>query len=969
MLYLSTFNMLFRNFLFKSAQMPRLLSFTFLILSFSFLDAQEFGGNPPSLKWKQINTDTVRIIFPVGLDSSAQRVASIVHFLSAKNNSLGGKLHKINIVLQNQSTIANGYVGLGPYRSEFFLTPSFNNFDLGSIPWAEDLASHEYRHVQQFSNFRVGLSKVMYYLAGEDGLALAINASVPDWFYEGDAVYNETVHTEQGRGRIPFFTNQYKSLWLANKQYLWMKLRNGSLKDYVPNHYPLGYLLVNYGYEKYGTDFWRKVTQDAASYKGLFYPFQNAIKKHAGVDYKTFRKEAFDFYKKNRPELQVPIGASQEKINQGIPIAIGTGEQKITKPTLSFVTNYFFPNQIENGSLLYLKSSYRKRPAFVIKDNSGEHVLRIKDISLDEHYSYRNGKIVYSAYKPDARWGWRNYGEIRLLDVKSGNQRTITHKTKYFTPDISNDGSKIVAIRYETNGNCELHFLDAASGSLLKSIESSEINVFTDPKFIDDNSIVACARFRDGQMSLVRADISGSIIRLTPPSYHVIGFPNVQNDKVYFTASINGNDEIFLLQLGDNKIFQVTNSATGNYFVNASADKLVYSNFTADGYQLKEMSLSNATLKEVDETALDMPANSFSVAKESDYRGLRLKDIETRSFSVDKYKKGTKLLNFHSWRPYYEDPIFTYTLYGQNVLNTLQTELYYLYNQDEETNAVGFNTTYGGWFPYLSAGTEYTFKRTDTLNNMTRQWNQLDSRIGLNIPLDFSGGRYFRNLNFGSSYVFRFEYNTGSTKDLFAENNFSYLSHFINYSQQVQMARQHIFPRLGYNFSLQYRHAISKYDSYQFFGSGHIYLPGFLSNHSIVLDGAFQQRDTFRILFSNRFPYSRGYNETYLSRMWKLGANYHFPIWIPDWGFGNILYIQRIRANAFYDLTRVYSRNKSTTADQRSTGGEIYFDTKWWNQYPLTFGFRISQRLDADLVTGQKGTWFEFILPVSIIPR
>jgi hypothetical protein len=224
-------------------------------------------------------------------------------------------------------------------------------------------------------------------------------------------------------------------------------------------------------------------------------------------------------------------------------------------------------------------------------------------------------------------------------------------------------------------------------------------------------------------------------------------------------------------------------------------------------------------------------------------------------------------------------------------------------------------------------------------------------------------------LNFGSSYVFRFENNTGPNKDLFVENNFSYLSHFINYSQQVQMARQHIFPRLGYNFTLQYRHAISKYDSYQFFGSGHIYLPGFLSNHSIVLDGAFQERDTSRTLFSSRFPYSRGYNETYLSRMWKLGANYHFPLWVMDWGFGNILYIQRIRANAFYDLTRVYSKNKSATADQRSAGGEIYFDTRWWNQYPLTFGFRISARLDADLVTHQKGTFYEFILPVSIIPR
>lgn len=946
--------------------MRRLYGIGCLLLITGYLHSQEFGGNPPLVKWKQISTDTARIIFPEGRDSTAQRVASIIHFLAAKNNSLGGKRDKVNIVLQNQSTIANGYVGLGPYRSEFFLTPSFNNFDLGSITWAEGLALHEYRHVQQYSNFRVGLSKAMYYLFGEEGLAVAINAAIPDWFYEGDAVYNETVHSQQGRGRIPFFTNQYRSLWLDRKNYSWMKLRNGSLKDYVPSHYPLGYLLVNYGYEKYGADFWKKVTQDAAAYRGLFYPFQKAIKSHAGVDYKTFRKQAFDSYKLNNEKQSSNLGgATQEKISPGIE----TSEQIITTPTLDYVTNYFFPYQLENNPILYLKSSYRKRPAFVIKDNSGEHVLRIKDISLDEHYSYRNGRIVYAAYKPDLRWSWVNYGEIRVLDVKTGQQRRLTSKTKYFTPDISNDGTRVVAVNYGPGGKCELHILEAASGNLLKKIESSEINVFTDPKFTEDNSIVACARFNDGQMSLVRADMSGSILRLTDPTYHVIGFPTVKDGNIYFTASFGGNDEIFMLRSGDNKIFRISNSATGNYFVNASSDKLVYSNFTADGYQVRSIDLNKTSMKEVDQSLTQSPPNSYGVAHENEFRSLLINDLPLRNFAVNKYKKGTGLLNFHSWRPYYEDPIFTYTLYGQNILNTLQTEVYYLYNQGERTNAVGLSTVYGAFFPYLSAGTEFTFSRTDTVNNITRKWNQLDTRIGLTMPLNFSGGRFFRSLNFGSSYVFRVENNTGITKDLFLENNFSYLSHFISYGQQVQMARQHIYPRLGGSFSLQYRDAISKYNSYQLFGSATIYLPGFLSNHSLVLSGAFQQRDTFRILFGNRFPYSRGYNESYLSRMWKLGANYHFPIWVPDWGFANILYIQRIRANAFFDLTRVYSRNKSVTADQRSIGMEFYFDTNWWNQYPLSFGCRISTRLDADLLTGQKGTWFEFILPVSIIPR
>ncbi|MDP9229657.1 MAG: hypothetical protein M3O67_03170, partial [Bacteroidota bacterium] len=74
-----------------------------------------------------------------------------------------------------------------------------------------------------------------------------------------------------------------------------------------------------------------------------------------------------------------------------------------------------------------------------------------------------------------------------------------------------------------------------------------------------------------------------------------------------------------------------------------------------------------------------------------------------------------------------------------------------------------------------------------------------------------------------------------------------------------------------------------------------------------------------------------------------------------------------IRGNGFYDFTKVYSRDKTVTRDLRSAGGEIYFDTRWWNQHPVTFGIRYSRLLDDDLLTPSlnKNQW-EFILPVSI---
>ncbi len=941
---------------------------TSVIVLFMFFpilaSAQRFGGTPPSVKWRQVNTDTVRIIYASGLDSQANRIANLVHHEAASQAfPIGSRLKKINIVLQNQTTIANGYVGLGPYRSEFYLTPSLNNFNLGSLPWGDQLATHEYRHVQQFNNFSNGLSNLMRVLFGEEGYALAVDASVPDWFFEGDAVYNETQLSSQGRGRLPLFLNAYPALWMADKNYSWMKLRNGSLKDYVPDHYNLGYFLVNYGYGKYGKNFWGKVTHDASAFKGLFYPFQKAIEKYAGISYQQFRTEALDSYRR------VAMSLVKEHIPQE------AGPAPVFPLNKKVLTNYLFPYRVDTGSTVYLKTSNQRRPAFFIHDETGEHWIRNRDISTDDQFSYRNGKIVYAAYQNDKRWRWRDYSVITLLDVDNHQSKIITRRSRYFSPDISASGTKIAAVNISLEGKSEIHLLDQ-NGKITQRIASSEINLFTDPKFINEDSLLTAVRLNDGRMALAVADLrTGSLVRITNPSYNVLGFPCIDGDVIYFTASYGGSDQVFALRRSEKKLYQLTDWPLGNYFVNVKEGKMNWSVLTADGYQLQQVNLSEVTWKPVSGPGTELLRTPYAVTHAGEFPTLLNDSLVARIFPTMRYAKSTRLINFHSWRPDYEDPEFTFSLYGENVLNTLETQLYYLYNENENTHAVGFNAIYGALFPYLSAGTQYTFGRSVTLqgsNGPTRriQWNQLDTRVGVNIPLSWTSQQTNKQFNIGTDYVYREDFYRGQYKDSLANRGFSYLNHYIAWSQQVATATQHLFPRLGYAVTGNYRHVVSNIKSWQVLGNATVYLPGFLPTHSIVLRAGFQETDTMNALFANNLAYARGYNEAYFSRMWRLSANYHFPIIYPDWGFANILYLQRVRGNAFYDLTRVYSTDKTQTADQRSVGGEIYVDTKWWNQYELTFGFRVSHLLDRDFFTGRTGaTVFEFIVPVSIFPR
>ncbi|MBS1577918.1 MAG: hypothetical protein JST09_21660 [Bacteroidetes bacterium] len=411
----------------------------------------------------------------------------------------------------------------------------------------------------------------------------------------------------------------------------------------------------------------------------------------------------------------------------------------------------------------------------------------------------------------------------------------------------------------------------------------------------------------------------------------------------------------------------------GNYFVNVADNKAVVSHFTAEGYQLKKLDVSPSSLTEVNVAAMEAvsryPGDSAIAEK-----NILLNKVPGRAFSIRNYSKATKLFNFHSWRPYYEDPDFTFSLYGENVLNTFQTQLYYHYNQNDRSNGIGFAGTFGSLFPYVNFGTEYTLDYADSAGGHFRQWSQLDSKIGLSVPLNFSKGQTYKLLNIGTDYVLRNDFIKGQAKNYFRNFNFTYLHHYITWQQTIQAARQHIYPHLGYTLSADYRYPLSDFAGYQFLGRASLYLPGFFSTHNIILGGAFQQRDTTGVIFGNSFVGARGYNSYYQqrdlgSRMWRLSVNYHMPLLIPDWGFGNILYIQRIRANAFYDLQRLFSEDKRSTLDLRSVGTEIYFDTRWWNQYPLTFGIRVSHLLDTDLLAPQQANVFELILPVSIIPK
>lgn len=922
-----------------------------LVLCFfclSNIKAQQFGGNPPSTRWYQMDSDTARIIFPQKMDSMAAKVANLVTHLARHNPlNLGNQLKKVDIVLQPQTINANGYVSLGPFRSEFYTTPPADNFDLGSLEWLTQLTLHEYRHVHQYNNFNHGLSTAMRYLFGQEGYALAINTAIPNWFFEGDAVYQETSLSPQGRGRMPSFLKGFPALWQSGKEYGWMKLRNGSYKDFTPSHYVLGYLLVNYGIQEYGPQFWKNVTHDASAFKGLFYPMQKAIKKYSGLKYKEFTHKALNYYKH---QYQTSAFKNNSFIKDEMELS----------PLSQTVTHYQYPFQIAKDSLLYLKTGNNIRPAFYIKDKHKEHRLRWRDISIDNQYCYRNGKIVYAALESDPRWRWRDYSVIKILDIHSGKQRTLQHKTRYFSPDISADGTLIAANHVKEDGSSALVILNATDGSILKEISQKDIAYFTNPKIINNRTVIAVLRYTNSRTSIASIDInSGSIELLIPPSFTLIGQIDAKEDKVYFSAAQHLKDEIFYYDISSKQLYKLPTNGVGSYFINADYDKITWSSFTASGYQLKQVDISKAVWEPVSWSTFTNVHNGFSA--DTSHPSF-LHNIPTTIHSVKPYRKLTKPFNFHSWRPDYEQPEFRFTLYGNNILNTTQTQLYYLYNENNRTHTAGGSFIYGGLFPYIRLGTQYTFDRRSIINQKLKEWNEWNSYVGLSLPLTWTSGRTYKTLTLYSDYHYRADFHRGSTQNDFRNLRFNYLRHGISWSQRVPTTVQDIFPRWGYRIASQYTHALNIYKSWQSYTGISLYLPGIAPAQHLVLNGGVQYSGNSTRIFSNNLPFARGYTTVDSAGAYTASANYHLTLLYPDWGFANILYLSRIRANIFFDHTRPFDKYGVNGHSMQSAGTEIYFDTKWWNQHPITLGFRIGRHL-TPAPANSRNFFFEFLLP------
>lgn len=908
-----------------------------------------FGSIPHSRDWSILKSPDIHIIYGPGMEPQAQRVANMVrHINDSCTRSVGAKRLKVDLVLQTQTTIPNGYVTLGPARSEFFCTPPAGNTIAGSLDWLDFLTIHEYRHILQYANSRHGLTKTASIFGGQNLWSAMIGISIPSWYFEGDAVIAETALTTGGRGRSAFFTRELRAMAYDNRFYRYSKLRNGSFKTQLPNHYTLGYVMLNHARNEKGNDFTAAVLKQASAYKGLFYPFSRAMKRHTGYTTSSLYMTSIEKFNADARQTLQDITLSQF--------------ERITTTAGKCVTEYLSPRFLSDGSVLVNKSSNKKNNALYLLSNGKEKRLTSIGYSVDDYISVGNDIAAWTELSSDARRTNLNYTNVVLYDIKSNTKTQLTRKARYFSPVVSDDGNLVAAIHMGSDQLVAIHLLDSKSGKLVKSIPVAEKTSLSRLAWLSPNELVSIAR-HNSRLSVVKFDMATqAMTALTPATSHVLDGMSVSGDEVYFQSDFSGIDNIYKVKAdGSKQIYQVTSVPVGAYLPDVSADgkQVVYSEINSMGFHLcKATSQSGTTPIEITEPVDMEQYNTMANGLEG---GDILSKVPANEFESQRYNGLFKGLKLHSWTisPSYSQPEIN--LQMQNIFNDVKLSFGGGINRNEGmSDFYSADIKIGRYYPEIGIRSRFGkrstdfFTDTDSLINM--EFEELSYGATVGLPLAWMKGIYITRFNPFVGYTQRSLYEPEVSDVIMEDNSFGAYDIGLAFSTKRRAAKQHVGSRLGVAVDFNYTQSVD-FENEKINGATSFYLPGVGANHNVVLKAGYQRESLDNYYqFVDAFEYPRGFGRIINDEVTSYSINYALPLLYPDFGIAGITYFKRIRANVFYDAAVTQIRNRSTNFS--SAGFELIFDNINLNYTPLSIGLRTAYLVEGGPSEGETNFGF-----------
>ncbi len=907
----------------------------------------DFAQNPNSIEWKQISTEHFEIIFPQEVERKAQKVAHLLETAyPLVTRSLEAKPEKISLILQNQSTMSNGFVTLAPRRSEWYVTPAFEP-ELSNTEWLKTLSVHEFRHVVQFQKSRQGINRVFEVFLGQIGQALGIGLTMPPWFMEGDAVGIETALTKGGRGRLPLFERDLRALLLSGRDYEYDKAHLGSYQDYLPNHYVYGYFYTTFMRNKSGDLFLSNLIDHSTdrSYNPL--TFYNTYKRLTGEDFDHFYRSV----------LKELVQSWQEKISK---LTLTPYEVKNLSKKKDWI-NYLYPQAIGRGKFLALKKGLSHIPQFVITDGKYEKTILYPSPLLNEYpFKLRNGRLAFTEFEIDSRWGYRDFSRIKVFDLKKKRFIFDLRQTKARLAVLDHSGEYLLYVSWDEKQNQEI-IVSQLDGKVVYRLPYDPDKVITSLDWISSQEIVMVTKDQDDQKEVVKLSLMDHIeTTLYSKTLTNLGYVTTHQGRILIESPQSGIDNVF--ELVNGQMIQLTSSRFGAYAPTVSFDELIYNDYSAEGMNVAGKKLP---WDEKQESA-DSFVPFYEKISSFETQGMDKDYFNQEKFPVSNYKQVKNAFNMHSWIILAPPLSSSVTLIGlsRDLLNKQTLSFGGSYDLNEKV-ADGFvAAAWSNFYPVFDLRAGYGSRhQTFQLSNgkFDDHWEEGTFEGGLQLPWKRLSGRFVHNLVFrGFAKLIKVTGLNGSNQTIVSDGALLSPGADLQYSYLSRLAHRDINPPLGVALTAHFEQGkditgVKQKGSLES-ADGRLYLPGLKHHHSFFHQIAYERQRDQSYQYKSFILKPRGTQNVFLDEARKFSANYLFPVAYPDFRLSRYAYFKRLAMNLFYDDMKGRFQGQDYFA--ATTGWELLVETNFLRIFfPVTIGVRGNY-----IIKGQESNNYEIFV-------
>jgi hypothetical protein len=538
----------------------------------------------PRLRFRTISTARFDIHFHQGEDVLAERLAAFVEkAASAVDAAVGAAVGRVQIVLLNQDDLSNGWATPVPYNTiEIGVAAPAVESVIGNSPdWLQLVFVHEYTHIAHLSRAGGWLNGLR---RGFGRLPLLFpNLYQPIWAIEGIATWDETQQTREGRVAAGDFR-----LWLngaaAAGRLEPMDRVNGGNVDWPGGNGP--YLYGAYFHEflaqKYGADSIRTLAAETG--RRIPYLGSRAYKKVFGRSLGELWRDFEISVKAGEPSA--PASRAVRLTNQGFRVAT---------PRVGADGHVFYTSITPHGFPALMELGSEAEPRFVARRYPGGAIaLAGERLVVDELDLVRSVALQSDLY---------------VVDPRSGERTRITREARAADPDVAADGTSVVCTIQMADRRALATFtLPLLGQSAIPQVLVSEDAVdFAIPRWSPDGrSIVAERRQQGGPATIAIIDPSTRVVSTIAslPGGRA-GSPVWTPDGtavLFSAASDDAPFQIYRVNVSTGAISRLEGTGVSAQSPTVSADgrRLVFAGYTAQGYDLFALELTDAEWTPVD---------------------------------------------------------------------------------------------------------------------------------------------------------------------------------------------------------------------------------------------------------------------------------------------------------------------------------------------------------------------------------